>query len=569
MKKIDKLREQTYLETKELLEKYHKCAIIRPTGFGKTGLLTRLINDYNKVLYLYPADVIWETVLNFYYGVDKNGVSLIPDNNSIPNVTAWTYKKLVTVDESEMEKFKDVDLIIADECHRLGGAKTSIALSLLLKKYCTNADLCGATATPERMDLIDEITEFFDNNVVSNYTIHDAFTDNVIQRPYYCYCSVNYKDDFEKIRKMTNKEIEKMDDVNDRLIQQHKLNEHLKEISELVRMPNIIKRTCHDYVDDTSYMKFIIFCANLEHISICFDEVKRWFSDAFPTHDINTLIVSSESSETKKNVERLRYLVRKDKRIDLIFSCDMLNMGYHIDDLTGVVMYRITNSSIVYSQQLGRVINSGSDKNGIVFDVVDNIHRRSLYEVIGEPSVEQIEEKIALQEYESRIAENEDSRFEYGDLTETEIEEYLMLKAKYDKDLNRTSRYEGLQQSDLIVTDFSASYKELIEKTVAEPISMRCRQTYEYWVRSGGKTTGEYAGIAGVLLQEKTARSINYGFANNEESTCVPITPFAKIKNVSVQAVLEVIFGKNKVKEYQDAINEVMSNTLPRVRENL
>jgi hypothetical protein len=119
------------------------------------------------------------------------------------------------------------------------------------------------------------------------------------------------------------------------------------------------------------------------------------------------------------------------------------------------------------------------------------------------------------------------------------------------------------------VTSFSATYKELIEKTVAEPVSMRCRQTYEYWVRSGGKTTGEYAGIAGVLLQEKAARAVNYGYCNSESSTNVPITPFAKIKKVSVECVLETIFGKKETEKYRDVIIEIMSNTLPRVRENV
>lgn len=571
MSKIEELRDATYYETKGLLAKYHKCAILRPTGFGKTGILTRLIRDYQNVLYLYPADVIRNAVLDFYYGKDQYGHSLIPEDESIPNVTCWTYQMLALADENQMSELKDVDLIICDECHRLGGKRTSIALHTLLDNYCTNVDLCGATATPERMDLIDEITEFFDNHVTSTYTIHDAFMDDIIKRPYYCYCSVDYKGDFENISKMTTEEIEKLDNVEDKRMQTHKLNEHLKEISELVRMPNVIRTTCDECVNDVSYMKFIIFCANIEHIHLCFDEVRRWFIEAYPSHEVNTLVISSECEETKNNVNKLRTLVYAKNKIDLIFSCDMLNMGYHIEDLTGIVMYRMTNSSIIYAQQLGRVINSGSETHGLVFDVVDNIHRRSLYELMNEPSEDVKEERAVLAAYERRIAMTEDEINEYGNLSQNEIEEYLMLKAKYEPigDSKRFGRYDGLCASDLIVTSFSASYKDLIEKTVAEPVSMRCRQTYEYWVRSGGKTTGEYAGIAGVLMQEKAARAINYGYCNNEVSTNVPITPFAKVKKVSVECVLETIFGKNQVEEYRDAIREVMSNTLPRVRENV
>lgn len=48
MKLIDELRLKTYNEAVELLDTYGKACIIRPTGFGKTGILTRLIKDHIK-----------------------------------------------------------------------------------------------------------------------------------------------------------------------------------------------------------------------------------------------------------------------------------------------------------------------------------------------------------------------------------------------------------------------------------------------------------------------------------------------------------------------------------------
>ena len=53
MKKIDRLRKETYEEAMALLSKKpHKCVIIRPTGFGKTGILTKIIKSgrYKKIL---------------------------------------------------------------------------------------------------------------------------------------------------------------------------------------------------------------------------------------------------------------------------------------------------------------------------------------------------------------------------------------------------------------------------------------------------------------------------------------------------------------------------------------
>ena len=69
MKKVDRLRQETYEEAMALLKKYRKCAIIRPTGFGKTGILTKIIKNgkFKKILYLYPTEVVKNTVLDFYY----------------------------------------------------------------------------------------------------------------------------------------------------------------------------------------------------------------------------------------------------------------------------------------------------------------------------------------------------------------------------------------------------------------------------------------------------------------------------------------------------------------------
>lgn len=65
----------------------------------------------------------------------------------------------------------------------------------------------------------------------------------------------------------------------------------------------------------------------------------------------------------------------------------MMNMGYHVDDLTGIIMYRGTKSGTVYIQQLGRILSSGASNAGIVIDVVDNIHQHSVYRVLDGQSI--------------------------------------------------------------------------------------------------------------------------------------------------------------------------------------
>ena len=82
MKKIDRLRKETYDDMVRLLSEFGKCALIRPTGFGKTGILTKLIKSglYNNILFLYPSEVVKDAVLNFYF--DGNA----PNDAEISNI---------------------------------------------------------------------------------------------------------------------------------------------------------------------------------------------------------------------------------------------------------------------------------------------------------------------------------------------------------------------------------------------------------------------------------------------------------------------------------------------------
>ena len=528
MTKIDTLRDKTYKEACKILKVYGKCAIIRPTGFGKTGILTRFIKDgnYKNIVYLYPADIIRTAVLRFYYGED------IPEDEEIKGVIFLTYTKLVRMDEKEIRDLGKVDLIIADECHRLGADGTMTAMETLLETH-SSAHFLGATASPDRMDMIDEIGRYFDDHVTSEYTLHDAFKDKVLKRPHYVYNSYNTGiNELAASKEEAKKEIEITYGKADRQSVLDELDQRLIETATIYDMDHVIHRTCEKYVDDTSYMKFIVFFFNYEAIYEKGEDVKKWFYKAYPKHSIETTIITSETAETRKNLSSLTNMSRRKNKIDLIFSCDMLNMGYHVSDLTGVVMYRGTKSDIVYIQQLGRVLTSATDATaGIIIDVVDNLHQRAAYQS-GIASAEDIdtemmerfkkydsgEEKVPVWGKYDQIELNAQiRRFEGKSDSETEYgrEGYQLTK-------------EDLESMDLYAEEKEASYRELIAKTVAEARSIRCRKAWTRWTEERGKTRDENGRIltrAEVLAQKAP-----------EE---IPLPPFCRSKQVSIDAVLD------------------------------
>ena len=61
------------------------------------------------------------------------------------------------------------------------------------------------------------------------------------------------------------------------------------------------------------------------------------------------------------------------------YTVDMLNEGLHVEDISGVIMLRPTDSRIIYLQQLGRALSSDTSREKtIVFDLVNNYLKNNL-----------------------------------------------------------------------------------------------------------------------------------------------------------------------------------------------
>ena len=59
-------------------------------------------------------------------------------------------------------------------------------------------------------------------------------------------------------------------------------------------------------------------------------------------------------------------------RLKLLFCIDMLNEGVHVEEISGVILFRPTISPIVYKQQIGRALTAGDNTIPLILDVVNN-----------------------------------------------------------------------------------------------------------------------------------------------------------------------------------------------------
>ena len=504
----------------DIINKFGKGVIIRPTGFGKTWLLTELISKFEKVLYVYPAQVIRDTVVDRFYdsmGLENEDINIDPetldllntlkDSKKIQNCTLMTYNKLARLSKDELSE-PQYDLIIFDECHRLGGYATKIATEQLMR-YQKKAKFVGATATPNRMDNFDVVSYFFDDHMTYSYTLFDAIEDNLLQKPNYCFCPRNAERDIKDAASKAG------ENINDPEIAQI-LNKKIIETYKFNNMPNIIKNTHKECKINTDYMKYVVFFTSRKHMADKLPEVVEWFQEAYPKHKINTLRISCNSDE-KNNVDNLPALNPKKKTIDLIACIDMINMGYHVNNLTGIIMYRLTKSSIIYIQQLGRALSAGNCNSSVVFDIVDNLHTKAVYNITKRKpkKITSTGGSIKIEDQHNTLVVNPDDNKVYrtnispdGEVTKTETPWHLDKKSNKIVDVNGRPTNKIISENNIVIdistpenqkiknnvnkfderclnmVGYMATYRELIAKAVAEPMVQRCKYALELHFRS-------------------------------------------------------------------------------------
>lgn len=392
----NRLSQDTINEAIEKLDKYGVCNILRPTGFGKSYMLAKITSRtvknkfrYNKCLYVYPLTIIMEDVKMQYGDGAKSDVRL--------HATEFiSYKKIGEMAiRGELEDYiKDFDLVMCDECHTCGRETFQKVWSIIKDMFGPDKKhLIGVTASPDRMDSYPVIDTMFGGEKcgVFRFDIQDAYDSGLMLKPIYSlaiYDPAAYGASVLETYRQYCKDDKEVKELE-------------RRVAKIERATDIIKNILDENKRSNRYMKFIVFYVNKDDILSKKDMVKEWFETAYPEKTINEYnIVSTNfdledvaldvNDEKNGRVKRDSLKVLKtlghvdidneskdetreiDNTIDIINCIDMLNMGYHVDDITGIIMLRNTKSQIIYTQQLGRCQSVNAIQAPIIFDFVNN-----------------------------------------------------------------------------------------------------------------------------------------------------------------------------------------------------
>ena len=354
-----------------MLEKTGKAAVIHPTGTGKSfiGFQYAADNPEKKILWLAPSGYIFRTQMENW---------LSAGGEALPNITFLTYAKLSIMPEEEFSQF-DIShstfLIVLDEFHRAGAAHWGMGLQRLLSGYPTAAIL-GLTATSIRYldGQRDMGRELFDGHIASEMTLGEAIVRGILPAPKYVLSIFKYHDDLAKYelraRRTRNKAAR---DASEEIIEKLR-----RALENAVGMDVLFAR----HMADRSG-KYLVFCANHEHMREMMAFVPEWFAKVDPHPHVYSAY-ADDPATTKAFAD---FKADRSDRLKLLFCIDMLNEGVHVNDVSGVILLRPTVSPIIYKQQIGRALSAGhSSSSPVIFDIVMNIE--NLY------SISSIQEEI-------------------------------------------------------------------------------------------------------------------------------------------------------------------------------
>lgn len=348
--------EKAYRAAVRMMEQYGKAAIVHPTGTGKSYIAFKLIEDNPEkiVIWLSPSEYIFKTQLE---SLKTNAPDLL-----LANLRFYTYAKLMCCTQAQLEKIaaQRPAYIILDEFHR-AGAECWGESTVALLRLCPDAKLLGLTATNIRYldNNRNMAEELFDGHVASEMTLGEAVVRGILPAPKYVTTVYQYQKTLAKYQaRVDNLRTPGIQDMN---------QNYLDALRRALEQADGLDLVFQHHITQTSG-KYIVFCANKEHMDEMVSHVPEWFSEVNP----DVAVYEAYSDDPNANKAFADFKTDTSSRLKLLFCIDMLNEGVHVEGISGVILFRPTISPIIYKQQIGRALTAGDAATPLILDVVNN-----------------------------------------------------------------------------------------------------------------------------------------------------------------------------------------------------
>ncbi len=246
-----------------------------------------------------------------------------------------TYAKLSQLAREELLELRP-DVVILDEMHRAAAPTWEKPVQTLLSRNPAPL-VIGLTVTNIRyLDGQKDTAElFFDSNIAAQMTLGEAITRGILNAPRYVLTSFSLEAGLKKYQaKIRRTKSAAVRDEGEKLLEALRRALDKADGLDVVFQKHITERNG----------KFLVFCANVEHMCEMMTHMPVWFGGV--DDDPHVYYAYSDDPSTSRAFQEFK--ADKSDHLKLLFTIDMLNEGIHVEDVSGVILFRPTVSPIVY-----------------------------------------------------------------------------------------------------------------------------------------------------------------------------------------------------------------------------
>lgn len=340
-------------------EGQRRAIVISATGTGKTYLSAFDVREFHpkRMLYVANRDTILKAARESYQrvlGCDEAELGLLT-GSSKQHDAKYVFASVDTLRRHMEEWYEpdDFDYVLIDEAHHSGANNYRSVID-----YFSEARfMLGMTATPERTDSFD-IFALFDHNIAYEIRLQKALDEDMLCPFHYYGVHEFLGDDGSRVDSAEG--ISKSD--------KRQIQYSLEELTEPSRVRYIIRKL-EQYGSYGQQVTGLVFCSRIdeaEQLSHLFNQETNQQAE----RPYQTVAISGKTSlkDVENAVNRL-----EAGELDYIFTVDKFNEGIDIPAINQIVMLRNTESSIVFTQQLGRGLRKFPHKTCVtVIDFIGN-----------------------------------------------------------------------------------------------------------------------------------------------------------------------------------------------------
>lgn len=320
-----------------------KALVVSATGTGKTILAALDVREFapKRMLFLAHREQILDKAIEEFrlvLGLPKLACGKLSGSSRELGAdylfaTTQSFTRAIVEEQVSPEDF---DYVIVDEVHRAGAPTYKDIVGYLRPRF-----MLGMTATPERTDGFN-VFELFDHNLAYEIRLQEALEESMLV-PFHYFGVTDY----------TTSDGRTSDELSD-----------LTQLTSAERVDYLVQKL-EQYGQVCVEPRGLIFCSRNEEareLSVLLNMRKLHGAP------LRTKAVSGEDSIAHREsvVAEL-----ESGKLDYVLSVDVFNEGIDIPSLNQIVMMRQTQSSIVFTQQLGRGLRKHPRKEYLV--VVDFI----------------------------------------------------------------------------------------------------------------------------------------------------------------------------------------------------